>query len=77
MNATGAAINFDSLAREAVSRSWLYTQHDLRTEIEQLRERRPARSMPTVPNAQRASDAALQSGGRQLSARARCCQGSV
>ena len=60
MNATGAAINFDSLAREAgVSRSWLYTQHDLRAEIERLRERRPARSTPPVPSGQRASDASL------------------
>jgi len=60
MNTTGAAINFDSLAREAgVSRSWLYTQHDLRAEIEQLRQRRPARSMPPVPSRQRASDASL------------------
>lgn len=60
MNATGAAINFDGLAREAgVSRSWLYTQPDLRAEIERLRERRPTRSMPTVPSGQRASDASL------------------
>jgi hypothetical protein len=60
MNATGAAINFDSLAREAgVSRSWLYTQRDLRSEIERLRERRAARSRPTVPIGQRSSDASL------------------
>jgi hypothetical protein len=33
MDTTGIAITFDALAREAgVSRSWLYTQRDLRAE---------------------------------------------
>jgi hypothetical protein len=60
MHAAGHPINFDSLAREAgVSRSWLYTQQDLRAEVERLRERRPAPPTPAVPNRQRASDASL------------------
>ncbi|MFJ4689578.1 DUF6262 family protein [Streptomyces sp. NPDC088789] len=61
MDATGTAITFETLAREAgVSRSWLYTQPDLKTEIERLRARR--RSVPAarpVPDRQRASDASL------------------
>ncbi|MFF3159913.1 DUF6262 family protein [Streptomyces sp. NPDC057910] len=61
MDATGIAITFETVAREAgVSRSWLYNQPDLRSEIERLRARR--RSIPParpVPDRQRASDASL------------------
>ncbi|MFJ8391143.1 DUF6262 family protein [Streptomyces sp. NPDC094438] len=61
MDATGTAITFETLAREAgVSRSWLYTQPDLKAEIERLRARR--RLIPAarpVPDRQRASDASL------------------
>jgi hypothetical protein len=61
MDVTGKPINFDTVSREAgVSRSWLYTQHDLRPEIQRLRERRsPATSSVPVPDRQRASDASL------------------
>lgn len=61
MDTTGSPVNFDTVAREAkVSRSWLYQQHDLRTQIEQLRQRRQPRAAPTaVPDRQRASDASL------------------
>jgi hypothetical protein len=55
----GMPINFDAVAREAkVSRSWLYNQPDLRTEIERLR----GRQRPTaraIPDRQRATDASL------------------
>ncbi len=60
--ATGGPATFDSVARTAgVSRSWLYTQPDLRAEIERLRAaygHAPA-SLP-IPARQRASDASLQ-----------------
>jgi Family of unknown function (DUF6262) len=61
LDATGQTINFDTLAREAgVSRSWLYTQDDMRAEIERLRERRGRTQSPsTIPDRQRASDASL------------------
>ena len=61
LDATGQSINFETVAREAgVSRSWLYTQDDLRAEIERLRERHdPTRSPTTIPDRQRASDASL------------------
>jgi hypothetical protein len=61
MDATGKPINFDTVAREAgVSRSWLYTQDQLRAEIERLRERRRTTN-PTskAPGRHRASDASL------------------
>ncbi|MCK1818846.1 DUF6262 family protein [Streptomyces sp. XM83C] len=61
MDAAGQPVSFDAVAREAgVSRSWLYTQPDLRAEIDRLRERHgPASSAPQVPDQQRASDASL------------------
>src|SRR6266568_1462092 len=48
MNATGQRINFDAVARQAgVSRSWLYTQDDLRDEIDRMRARHhPATAAP-------------------------------
>jgi hypothetical protein len=61
MDATGTAITFETVAREArVSRSWLYNQPDLRAEIERLRARH--RAIPAarpVPDRQRASEASL------------------
>ena len=51
MDNAGLPITFDAVAREAeVSRSWLYTQPDLRAEIERLRARdSPRRRTPPVP----------------------------
>jgi hypothetical protein len=61
MDATSRAINFDTVAREAdVSRSWLYTQGDLRAEIERLRQHpRLEASSAVLPERQRASDTSL------------------
>ncbi|MDT3446703.1 DUF6262 family protein [Pseudofrankia sp. BMG5.37] len=61
MDATGAPVNFDAVARHAgVSRSWLYTQPDLRAEIERLRARHRPSSADVVPaDRQRASEASL------------------
>jgi hypothetical protein len=61
MDATGQRITFDSVSRAAgVSRSWLYAQQDLRTEIERLRQRHPATPPPQLPpQRQRASDTSL------------------
>ena len=63
LDATGAPITFEAVAREAgVSRSWLYTQDDLRAEINRLRERnRPPSPTPSTPDRQRASTASLLS----------------
>lgn len=61
MDKAGLPITFDAVAREAVvSRSWLYNQPDLRTEVERLRARRnPSPPGRPVPDRQRASDASL------------------
>jgi hypothetical protein len=59
LDADGAQVTFETVARAAaVSRSWLYAQPDIRTEIERLRavgRRAPA----PVPARQRSSDASL------------------
>lgn len=56
----GAAISFQAVAKRAgVSRQWLYTQPDLRAEIEQLRDRVPTRD-DGVPARQRATEASLR-----------------
>ena len=61
MDSAGAPITLDGLAREAgVSRSWLYTQHDLRADIERLRRhRRPTTKVAVPPERQRATDTSL------------------
>lgn len=61
LDEAGQPVSFDAVAREAgVSRSWLYTQTDLKAEISRLRERHPPASAASrVPDHQRASDASL------------------
>ena len=61
LDAAGTPVTLDGLARQAgVSRSWLYTQHDLRADIERLRRRHRPPTTPTAPpERQRATDASL------------------
>ena len=60
LDRAGTQINFEVVTRKAkVSRSWLYTQPDLRIEIERLREATQRSHSPSIPAAQRASDASL------------------
>jgi hypothetical protein len=60
LDRAGTQVTFEALARHAgVSRSWLYSQPDIRTEVERLRDAtRRSRSAP-IPAAQRTSDASL------------------
>ncbi|MGP3938033.1 DUF6262 family protein [Nonomuraea sp. KM88] len=55
-------VTFDSVARHGqISRSWLYTQPDLRAEIQRLRDTTRRRSdTPSIPARQRASDDSLR-----------------
>ncbi|HEV7168321.1 MAG TPA: DUF6262 family protein [Micrococcaceae bacterium] len=56
----GAAVSFEAVARHAgVSRAFLYTQPDLRAEIERLRATTRRAPAPAIPASQRASDASL------------------
>lgn len=60
MDASGTAVSFEAVATEArVSRSWLYTQPELRAEIDRLRQRHSPRPEPTIRPRQRASEASL------------------
>lgn len=60
MDASGTSVSFEAVAKEAcVSKSWLYTQPELRAEIERLRQCHSPRPDPTVPRRQRASEASL------------------
>ncbi len=61
LDTAGAPVTFDSVARAAnVSRSWLYTQPDLRAEIERLRALdRRALSPAAAPARQRGTEASL------------------
>jgi hypothetical protein len=61
LDTAGATLTYDTLAREAgVSRSWLYTQPDLRAEIERHRDARPTSPRASLPERQRCSDASLR-----------------
>ena len=61
LDRAGTPLTVEAVAREAnVSRSWLYTQIDLRLEIERARGRQQRQvSAPLPPPRQRASDASL------------------
>jgi hypothetical protein len=61
LDQTGTAITFVAVAREAgVSRSWLYSQVDLRDHIQALRARhQPTPPTPRPPQRQAASEASL------------------
>jgi Family of unknown function (DUF6262) len=56
----GKSISFQAVARRAgVSRQWLYTQPELRAEIERLRTR-DSPAAPRVPDTERAREASLR-----------------
>lgn len=60
LDRAGTPITFEAVARQAgVSRSWLYSQPDLRGQIERLREATSRALTPSIPAAQRTSDASL------------------
>jgi hypothetical protein len=61
LDRAGAKITFESVADYAgVSRSWLYTQTDLKDEIRRLRARNQPRHATTTPARQRATDDSLR-----------------
>ena len=61
LDRAGAALTFEAVARHAgVSRSWIYTQPDIKDEIRRLRDQ--GRHQPTTPtpSSQRASHDSLR-----------------
>jgi hypothetical protein len=60
LDQAGTLVTFETVAHTAgVSRSWLYTQPDIRAEIERLRKTTRRAPTPPIPTGQRASDASL------------------
>jgi hypothetical protein len=56
----GVAVTFQTVARTApVSRSWLYTQPDIRAEVQRLRDLSRRAPATAVPARHRGSDASL------------------
>jgi hypothetical protein len=62
LNRSGTPVTFARVAQAAgISRSWLYTQPDISTQIRRLRqETKAAGSADGIPAAQRATDASLR-----------------
>jgi hypothetical protein len=60
LDASGGAVTFEIVAKSAgVSRSWLYTQPDIRAEIERLRSLHQRTPTQPVPARQRTTDPSL------------------
>lgn len=61
LDASGGPVTFAIVAKSAgVSRSWLYTQPDIRAEIERLRSRHHRAPAQAVPARQRTTDPSLR-----------------
>lgn len=57
---TGRPVTFEAVAREAsVSRSWLYSQPDIRAKLDELRALHPSPTARLTPQRQRATDESL------------------
>jgi hypothetical protein len=60
LDRTGTAVTFSGVAWKAgVSRSWLYSQPDIRDQIQRLRHATGRSAAARIPASQRASDASL------------------
>lgn len=60
LDSEGGAVTFQIVAQKAqVSRSWLYTQEDICTEIRRLRNLQRGRSGAPVPASQRSTEVSL------------------
>jgi hypothetical protein len=61
LDRAGVPVTFAGVARSAgISRSWLYTQPGISSQIRRLRQQADGRSAGAVPAAQRATDASLR-----------------
>ena len=61
LDRAGAPVTFAALAAAAgISRSWLYTQPDIRTQIQRLRSSRNSGRADPIPASQRATEASLR-----------------
>jgi hypothetical protein len=62
LDRSGHPVTFASVATTAgISRSWLYTQPDIRSQIDRMRDTGGQSRPAAIPDRQRASDASLRS----------------
>jgi Family of unknown function (DUF6262) len=59
LDRAGHPVTFAAVAKQGVSRSWLYSQPDIRDQIQRLRDATTRSGSAPVPAAQRASDSSL------------------
>jgi Family of unknown function (DUF6262) len=60
LDSSGTAVTFESIAQAAgISRSWLYTQPDIRAEVQRLRDLGRRAPRTSLPAHHRSSDASL------------------
>jgi hypothetical protein len=60
LDSSGTAVTFESIAQAAgISRSWLYTQPDIRAEVQHLRDLGRRAPRTSLPAHHRSSDASL------------------
>jgi hypothetical protein len=60
LDQAGSTVTFEAVARHAeVSRSWLYTQPDIKDQIQQLRELANRTPSAPVPSRQRSTDSSI------------------
>jgi hypothetical protein len=60
LDRAGTPVTFEQVARTAgISRSWLYSQDDIRIQIQQLRDQGRRTPASAIPASQRASDTSL------------------
>jgi hypothetical protein len=61
LDRAGSVLTFESVARHGgVSRSWIYTQTDIKDEIRRLRDLNRRQPSTPIPSPQRASDDSLR-----------------
>ena len=61
LDRAGAPVTFAAVTTAGISRSWLYTQPDIRDQIQRLRDTTAKTSTAAVPASQRATDTSLRS----------------
>ncbi len=60
LDRAGGVLTFESVARAGVSRSWIYTQADIKDEMRRLRDQGQHQPSAAIPAQQRASDDSLR-----------------
>ena len=60
LDRAGTPVTFAAIASAGISRSWLYTQPDIRSQVQQLRDSHRTGTSAAIPAAQRPTDSSLR-----------------